>query len=292
MWTMAVEKEHRILGPAIMLLKAALKDLHDDVDFVYSVPHNLNATNLLARVGLSKAARLERRVRVLRSNDYLDRMVRSVAPKLSSLVVPLIAPVADFATGLVVDKDGPRASDLEIAYFAGFDGRFDELWERARSHYHFTSERTSEFLGWRFRRSWDTYLTLGFQERSSQRLVGYAVVMVEDQVLTLYDFFLEDPTTLVGPALLLLVDWLRKHAFRSLTAMYVGSPEMHQAFVDRWFVERKSKAPTTSPADKRGRMGSSPTDSNEFMVMGALSPKRPFTLPDPSSWHFTLADDI
>jgi hypothetical protein len=204
----------------------------------------------------------------------------------------LIAPVADLVARLVFDRKRLGGPDLEIGCIAGFDHQFDELWARARagSHFQFTSERTAEFLGWRFRRSWETHLTLGFRQRLDQRLVGYAVLRVDDRTPILEDFFLEDPSTLTAPALLLLIDWLRNHAFQSLTTMYAGSADVHRALIERWFVQRPTAGPKSLSKDQL--KGSSHTDPNEFTVMVAVSPNRPFQVPDVSSWHFTLADDI
>jgi hypothetical protein len=291
-WGISVEKEHRSVGPALQLCKAAFGELERDVSFLWVLPYTRAARNLFLRAGYKKGGDLDRHVRVLRSRHYLETLAQKhpklqhpllQKPALQRAVAGALSVPADLAARLNYERPWERPRHLAACWVRGFDRRFDELWERARGSYAWAAERGSDFLGWRFRRAWDTFLTVGFARpgEENERLSGYAVVGFRDSQAVVADLFLEDPAQLAPAATWLLCDWVRSHGFESVCLPMAGCAVLEPALERHGF---KNRTPH-DPALKRPVVEESPDE-----VLVVQSPSA--TLPDVSAWHFNLADDI
>jgi len=199
-------------------------------------------------------------------------------PLAGALAVP-----ADLATRLAYERPWSARAISRCTCVRGFDRRFDELWQRARSGYSLVAERGSDFLAWRFRRSWDTNLVVGFSPPGEEkaRLAGYAVVGFRDSQAVIADLFLEEPARLAPAAVWLLCEWVRSHGFESMCLPLAGCPSLLTALARHGFQNRTPHDPTL----KRPVVEESPDE-----VLVVQSPTT--ALPDVASWHFNLADDI
>jgi hypothetical protein len=308
-WGVSVDKDHRTLGPALQLAKGALGELERDVSFLYVLPYTKAAGILFARVGYKRLSFLDRHVRVLRSRQYLQNLARHklqhpllkhplVSGSLEGPLATLLAPVADGAIRARYDRPWARPRELIIDRVNGFDRRFDDLWERALPRYRLLSDRSSESLAWRFRRSWDSHVTLGFWSPGApSRLLGYTVATFDRRQSIVHDFFLEDPE-LAAPALWLLVDWLRGQNFESICIALAGAPALLAAMERHWFVnrtdhDRPARPPKPSPKQAPDAPKEPPAPPAEEVPdeLFFLTAKG-VALPDPASWHFLIADDV
>ncbi len=302
-WGVSVDKEHRTLGPAIQLARAAVAELEHGLSFIYVLPYTKTAAALFARVGYQKLGRFDRFVRVLRSRSYLRSVTKHhafqhpllqrplVQQTLEGPLAELLAPPADLATRLWFDRPWQRPRDLVACCVPGFDRRFDELWERARARYRVASERSSEFLGWRFRRAWDTHLTVGFTAPGQERLRGYAVVSPCDRQAVVSDLFLEEPEVELAPALFLLSEWVRGQGFESVQVSIAGMPALRAELARRWFVDTgHDDPPPREPGKPPVKDTSDDGVPDDLYVAWTKTAERP--VPDVDAWHFTVADDV
>jgi hypothetical protein len=290
-WGIAVEKEHRSVGPALQLCKAAFGELERDVSFLWVLPYTRAARSLFGRAGYKKIGDLDRHVRVLRSRHYLEQLAQHHPklqhpmlqhPALQRALAGAIALPADLATRLNYERPWDRPRDLALGCVRGFDRRFDELWQRARASHPLAAERSSDFLAWRFRRAWDTFLTVGFAPPGEEKdLRGYAVVSFRDSQAVVADLFLEDPAKLAPAAIFLLCEWARSHGFESICLPMAGCAALEAPLARHGFQNRTPHDPTL----KRPVVEESPDE-----VLVVQSPTA--ALPEIGSWHFNLADDI
>ncbi len=262
---LGVDQAHRFLGPALMLQKAMLAETRQGrVDLIYSSlpPHLLG---LMDRLAYDRIGPLTRYVRVLRVDPYVRRVLgagsggRAVAGVLN-------APLAG-ATRLAW-----RPGIVDEA--TSFDGRFDDLWQRAHPEFDVTSERTSRFLTWRF---FGTpvdhpYVILTLSAPADGRLLGYAVLFTRDDVAYLVDVFAEDAGPAMQGVLAACVRWA----------------------LDAGAVCLVMKCLQQDPLDRvLRRCGFRPRDDGPPMVVIA-SPGWHAAAggPGPLTWHFLSADDF
>jgi hypothetical protein len=171
----AVDKSHRSLQPAVLLARAVLGCLGDDLPMIYGLP-NRQSAGIFKRLGYRAPDVCDRRrfVKVLRVGPYLK--ARSGALRA---LTPL-APVIDLGLRAVSGYTWRRGRGRIVRELPEFDHRFDDLWQRVSPGLTLAGERTSEFLRWRyaacpFRR----FRTVGLLAEGGEQLLGYAVCHVD-----------------------------------------------------------------------------------------------------------------
>lgn len=107
-----------------------------------------------------------------------------------------------------------------------FDSRFDRLWERAAVQFPIATERTSDFLNWRFQQCDASQYQVFWLGTAQDDLAGYIVFQVrQDSAVEIADVLYDSPQTLDR----LLIEFLRRMRspnFRAATVglSYLGAP--------------------------------------------------------------------
>ncbi len=229
-----VAPKHRTLFPAIFFQREINRLGMEKRALLYGLP-NKQSEAVLRRVGYKLVGKMVRRVRVLRSTEYLAR-------HMPSWIASIAGPVIDrLRLGAVAIKRlwnrGFRTQWVEKA-----DQRFDELWQRAAIPNTLTGVRDSKFLNWRF-----TDCPLGkyafFTVFSAVgHLVAYAVCEVQQQNFHVHDF-LVDPDARGAWARLWLD--LTQEAFGrgsvSLSTEFLGSEAMQGALLAAGLIAREER---------------------------------------------------
>jgi hypothetical protein len=78
------------------------------------------------------------------------------------------------------------------------DGRFDDLWHRAKDRFPMIAVKTSAFLNWRYGGFRENYRFYCLERRDSRRLLGYIVFYAMKDGVVITDLFCEEPS---GPIL-------------------------------------------------------------------------------------------
>ncbi|WP_222564836.1 hypothetical protein [Novilysobacter antarcticus] len=234
---LAIDAEHRSLGPAVMLLEALLADGKHRFDFIYGLPRNSEGADAaLKRAGLRPVGVMERHVKVLRHGRYLAR-------RMPALLAPL-AQLAGWAVDLVDSmRETSSRSGLKVEWTHAADGRMDEIWARSGPGMALTATRDTRMLGWRFDRSADpsTRYVMVSDARSGDALAWFACEVDPKwpHTLDVQDFWSADSG---GRPALELVEALVRHARSegySAISIHVCVPD---GGMDSWrlagFVER------------------------------------------------------
>lgn len=234
---LAIDAEHRSLGPAVMLLEALLVAAEGRFDFIYGLPRNSEGADAaLKRAGLRPVGIMERHVKVLRHGHYLGRRMPSV-----------LGPAADL-TGWVVDladrlRESPHRAALKVEWVATVDARMDEIWSRSGPGMALTATRDTRMLGWRFDQSADpgTRYVMVSDAHSGEARAWFACEVDPKwpHTLDVQDFWSADgggrPTLALVEA---LVRHARKEGYAAISIHVCGSDGCMQPWRSAGFVER------------------------------------------------------
>jgi hypothetical protein len=170
---LAVNKEHRFLQPALMLQRALVASANPGVQILYGVP-NPGGASVMKYVGYRQFCSVHRYAKVLRPSHYLLR-----SPKLK-VMAPFIGSIVD--QGFLVLQSFGRRKERKVAQvLAGFDERFDELWNGLRRDASTLTVRNRRFLKWRYCECpLRQYQTLGLLTPDESRILGYLIYYVQD----------------------------------------------------------------------------------------------------------------
>lgn len=142
----AVDRDHRTLGPALLLSKAILNDIAGSfVDLVYTLAPK-QAIPVCKRLQYLDFGTTICRRRIISVSNMVDRRL----PRVPGILRKTISRMADFGIEIATGDALRRSGDATIRRIQDFDERFDDLWHRSACNYAFATERSSEFLRWRF----------------------------------------------------------------------------------------------------------------------------------------------
>ncbi len=218
-----IAREHRSLGPALLLLKGAVAAGNETFDFLYGFP-NERAAPVFNRAEYKQVGTIRRYAKLLRTRQYLRKRVwRTMALVLAPLVdVALLA--GDGVAYLGARRRYKwRLSDR-------FDLRFDALWAQRAEEY-LISERSSAMLRWRMSPHTD-YRVITATARDGGALVGYLVWRSEGTAAQVLDFFSSEPGS-VTTQLLRLLNWeARRAGCTSVALEFCGPAAIERALVN------------------------------------------------------------
>ena len=145
---MVVDSEHRALGPALSLLKAAVKQCDkEDPCILVSFP-NEKSKPVALRVGFKVLGDNCEFVKVLKTRDYLLRYCKT------PILVDFISwPLDTLLRWRYEHFLGIRARGYDYDVLSEFDTRFDPLWSKIDKNLVFTGVRSRGYLNWRIKDS-------------------------------------------------------------------------------------------------------------------------------------------
>jgi hypothetical protein len=271
---LAVDKEHRFLLPALMLQKAVTSA---GIGLVYGLPnHNGSAT--ARRVGYRDAGEVHRYVRVLSVSPYIERRSGIRYGRLAGAM-------ADAAYGAFMKFTDRLHTSYAVEMTAGFDERFDELWNSRRQEFPVAMVRDRQYLNWRFTECpLREYTTLALLSADRSRLAGYAVQYMDGDCMTLADVVAgpaqEDADALFTAALI----HARSEGASSLSMQGSLPAELRAALANRGFRRR-----TESPA--AAKTAAKPAKGRQVAGTLLVYSDRPSEPALNAPWYFTAGDE-
>lgn len=178
-----VNKEHRSLGPAMMLQKAVLSAVKDGTfNFIYGFPNNASEP-VFKRVGYQLLGERARLVKILKTAPRISRLpFGRYWGFLVSPVLDLILRLLSFETWHFNDKNF-ICEEVE-----DFDERFDLLWENRNFQWDIIGERKTDYLKWKFIQAPHGKNKIMVALDASRRNVkGYIVYRLVEQSLEIRD---------------------------------------------------------------------------------------------------------
>ena len=170
---LAVDTKFRSVGPAVQLQRALLASLAEtDRTLIFGVTSK--AVHVLRRAGCKPVGTAQRWVRILKSEKQLKKRIRP------ALLAQVAAPVVDVGLRLLSRETFSRLpGGVSVGTGNSFDERFDRLWERVSDRFPIATQRTAEYLNWRFFSEQDSpYQTLWVAD-SHGELTGWVVEVAD-----------------------------------------------------------------------------------------------------------------
>ncbi len=264
-----VAAEHRNALAAVKLQRAVVSHVEQS-EMALAFGITKNAVAVLSRAGYRDLGGFSRWIKFFRSEHKLARWIPWKWPRRA------VATVVDLALRLRAAETFHRLPrGWQVLVDPPFDDRFDELWQAASSNFGVATERTSEYLQWRFGRDpQQEYRRLAVQDADG-RLRGSVVYLFPEPEVTLPMGVIVDllpaDTAAMQVLLATLCRQLRQEGAVGVQMMYFGSPLIETALRRFQFFRRES----------------------EYRLLAYLHPKfrdRQAELLDPSRWHVTEAE--
>jgi hypothetical protein len=232
-----VQPDHRSFFPALFLQREMRRRSEGAYDVLFGFP-NPRSLAIVKRVGYRSVGPMERRVRVLRSREYLARKLPAAVSGPIGVLVDAVRRGGDALRRLA--SGGFRSGWVEAP-----DASFDALWDRAADPEVVTGVRDSEFLAWRFAECpLHQYTFFVLRRGGDDALAAYAVCEAQEaqQTLTVCDF-LVDPQVPNAAARLWLD--LSREAFRmgmrSLSVQFLGSARIRGELEEAGLATREQR---------------------------------------------------
>lgn len=282
---LAVDRDHRSVMPALMLLREAKGWALAQLDLAYGFPNHA-AEGVFKRVGYRRLGTIVRHVRVLRHAAYMARVGDAELARLPPSVRPLAsAALARPATANLIARGVDAAmlvrggSDLlraarrlKLEWPTAIDGRLDVLWDAARHDYDVLAARTARFVDWRFfRGAGAVHRALALAVDRGGVPQAYAVIERAGDVAHLRDLF--GHRAAIGALIDRLIPALYRRGAASISFRYLGAPWLVEVIAARGFVPRQADRTIAITASDR------------------LDPHVAAILLDADAWHLTDADE-
>ena len=241
----AVNKSFRSLGPSLMLGKAMLNEVgQSDLSILYTMAPP-GASLIFNRLKFQKIETLGCRWKIFSFSDAINKRL----PALPLFLRTGISRAIDYGFQCLSRETWRRCDDAKLMRITEFDKRFDELWDRAAPVHKFASERSSEFLNWRFNNELQrkfNFICMGLITYGGT-LCGYVIYYINNKTAHIVDFFTEDMDT--TPILLstVFLRHLRRENISYATINIVCS-ESHYLFLKKMGFSRW-RAPSPLPYD-------------------------------------------
>lgn len=174
-----VVTEHRGTAAAIKLQRAVTAHV-DDSELAFAFGITRNAVAVQRRAGYHDMGVFSRWIKFFRTEHKLESRLPWGVPRR------IVAGLLDTGLRAVAAETWNRLpAGWQVEHDPVFDGRFDSLWAAAASQFGTTTERTSQYLQWRFGLDPQRqYRTLAVTNAKGE-LQGYAVYLYPDPEQTL-----------------------------------------------------------------------------------------------------------
>lgn len=215
---LAVDSEYRTAGPAVRIQRALLGSLKES-NRTLLLGVTEDAIALLRRTRCKSVGTAQRWVKILRSESQLRKRLRSAA------LTKVAAPVVDAGLRLSSRETySRRAAEVTVGFEHSYDSRYDRFWERVRSRFPIATQRTSEYLTWRFYGGQESTFQTFWMADAEGELIGYIVFEVLANSTIEVGDVMFDGTPALDCLLSEFLCHMRKHESRptAITWVYFG----------------------------------------------------------------------
>ena len=226
----AVNKEHRVIAPALLLQNAVISQCNEgNFDFLYGFPNKESqAVNKMLGLEMFDVLRM---TKPLKSYYYLKR--RLDFPKAARI---LSGPI-DLLIKLHSKESRYRGyNGLTSNILSYFDERFDDLWNKVSPQISIIGERSSSYLNWRYIRSpYHEHHVFSLEEKSNGNIHGYIVFHVDENITNIDDLLSVDMNETLDSLLSEFILLQRKEGIDSVSISYAGAPSIVRKLQDFGF---------------------------------------------------------
>jgi Acetyltransferase (GNAT) domain len=250
-----VADQYRSLGPVLTLQRACLREIDSGAArFCYDFPsaammavyRRLQIKPCFQLVRMAKPLRIDRKLKQLVAHDRLHRALSMVGNQLLDL------------------GEGKLPSDRNVSvsdYVGEFGSEFSELGARLGNGYNVYTQRTCDYLNWRYRDNplcrYDVLIA-----RRNGSLDGYAVLSQEDDGATLVDLFGTSEAGVLSALVNHSIGLMKRRGAQTLSA-FVGETHPWRDLLQKHGFKTREATPVVLYAPPGGEI----TENGNWMVM-------------------------
>ena len=228
----AVNKEHRILGPAISLQKTIVSQLiREDIDILYGKP-NKAAKKIFDKIGYQNIGIFKNYIKILKvkydEENYLPpKTLTKRFPSLFDLLLKILS--KDFYIRC--------KTDIIFEHLTSFDDRFDEMWHIVRKHFPIWGNRTPKFLNWRYSQSpLHQYRIFAMSENG--KISGFIVYYIENNKCYVADLVSLSYQAGLNVLLARFIKYLRHTKVGTVSVKYFGNDRLVKKLKQFGFIHK------------------------------------------------------
>lgn len=245
---LVVDTKHRSLGPAITLIKAALKKSEDDNCVLFGFPNHLSGPVLIMS-GFKDISPRFSMTKILSVEYLLKRRMPAFLAKMLSY--PLDCFLL-FRYGLF------RGSSYRFQVRKSFDEIFNEFNKEVINNYKMKGEINSDYLNWRFFQSpYENYLVYTMIDKSDNALKGFIVYSKKDNRASVADMAMASSDYSETDALFASFHrFLKKEGIDSISIDFAGDNVLMEKLIKNGFSVRAKELKTILylPKDKKDEL--------------------------------------
>ncbi len=231
----AVDKKHRVFGPAIMIQKEILNAyLSKGFDLILGYP-NKSSEGVFRRLGYFFIGEGDYWSKILDWSGKIKSVVRV------KIVAVVLGACLDWVCGLFEMFYRIRInSRYTVKILSELPQDIDSLWARSQKNHSVIGIRNKEYLQWRYRGVKDVSFKFFSLYNKGKELCAYIVYLQEAGTVTILDLFAEDVVK-SKYAVVLFVDRMRQLKNKSITMAYVGDDSLKRVLKQLGFLRRRDK---------------------------------------------------
>ena len=206
-----VDREHRLLGPALKLLKAAIQQTEkSDFQLLVGFP-NKKSEPLMKKVGFEVLGEICEMTQVLQTFRYIKRYTGS------SLVSRIASVPLDFLIRLwPLNFPFFKLQNNDIVVSNKMVHGFDRLWDNLPRSFSFIGKRDANYLEWRFLNSpYGRYHVFTISQGNEKKLSGYMIFGKNQKRIQVFDIGFKDEQSLT----ILLSSFSKCHRYQGIESI-------------------------------------------------------------------------
>jgi hypothetical protein len=231
---MAVNSQHRSLGPAVSLFKAAVKQCNGDSPCILLSFPNEKSEPVALRTGFKVLGEYSELVKVIRTRKYLQqhlkvRFLNNVVALLLEVLLRLRFDTFFFG----------NLGHYSFEVLPCFDQRFDEFWETIKCSYDFLGERDCNYLSWRVGGSpYSENRIFTLFSLKDKKIKGYIAFHLDEGRVIVDDIFCCLDRKIFQVLIFLFSRNQRMNGADSISISFAGNHTMLSGFKNRGFYFR------------------------------------------------------
>ncbi|MFA5014777.1 MAG: GNAT family N-acetyltransferase [Actinomycetota bacterium] len=231
----AVDQEHRVFGPAMMMQKEILNAyLSKNFDFILGYP-NKGSEGVFRRLGYSFIGEGDYWLKILDWSEKIDNVLRV---KIAAVV---LGACFDWLCKLFEKFQRIRiSSQYTTKNLSELPQDIDALWTRSRKYHFAIGIRNEKYLRWRYQGTENVIFNFFSLYNKGNELCAYIVYQQDTGRITILDIFSDDPVK-SRYVLALFVDEMRRLKNKLIVMVYVGENSLKQILKQQCFMRRRDK---------------------------------------------------
>ena len=230
------EKEHRVFGPAMNLQKGIVAEYKNHkMNFVLAYP-SMSSKAVFQRTGYKPLGNVISWTKYLNFESVLIKVLKF---KSISIVMGFFINVF---SNMIDDLRLFFKARYNVGLITSFNQEFDDLWQRCKSQYKITFERSSAYLNWRYgKHPSEQYKVVVFNPKNDKKLAGYVIYKSTNNTALIFDFIYDKSRINAHTLLLLFCKEMRKQKQNNVYLTFFGEPDLKKELSRVGFFERKQK---------------------------------------------------